>query len=233
MKNRSIAIIVALSCVMSSLLLFTPLSAQEAAEGPYIAVAIKVTTDVYLRRSNKEELIPLQKDDKLYPGDRIICGDKGIVSMVFTDTSVELKLFPNSDMTLQGMRTAAGIVKRLFLPIGKLFSKVLNGNLEVVTPTSVASVKGTEWWTLVDSPDLTRIIVLEGEVQVKHRETDEIVVVEKGKTAASSSAGTLEIVPTKNDEIPSFDQETYRSSLEVEFESNTGDNTNLRIEFEK
>ena len=214
------------------LMVATAFSQQPADEDPFIAVVLKVTSIVQVQSSDKEELVSLKKDDRLYPGDRIVCGDDGYASLIFADTAVELKLYPNSDLTLQGARTSSSIVKRIFLPIGKLLLKVLRGDMEVVTPTSVASVKGTEWWTLVESAGLTKVIVLEGEVEVEHRETGETVVVEAGNTAVSTSAGELEVTPTDESEIPNQEVED-RGTLDIEFQDGSGEIRTIHIEFEK
>ncbi len=226
--------VIIISMLFGCMLGCIPAAAQQSADDdPFIAVAIKVTASVQVRRSDKEELAPLKKDDRLYPGDRIICGDGGYASLVFADNAVELKLYPNSDLTLQGMRTPASIIKRMFLPIGKLLTKVLGGEMEVVTPTSVASVKGTEWWTLVESANLTQIIVIEGEVKVTHRETNETVVVEAGNTAVSTSTGELEVTPSDRSDIPDQSEEPDQGTLDVQFEDGSGDTKEIHIEFEK
>ncbi len=198
-----------------------------------LAVVNKVSTQVQLRRSDREELVPLHVDDKLFPGDRIICGENGYASLMFIDTAAELKLYPNSDLTLQGKRDAEGIIKRIFLPVGKLLTKVLKGKAEVVTPTAVASVKGTKWWTLVGSVSETQVIVLEGEVQVQHRATEELVLVSYGNTAVSSSDGTLVVVQTDEETVPEESVDRERGDIEIEFEDDSGEKKTIHIEYEK
>lgn len=202
-------------------------------EDPFIAVVLKVTPPVQIRRSDKEEFTSLSRDNRLYPGDRIVCGENGYASLLFADSAVELKLYPNSDLTLQGKRSSTSIIKRIFLPIGRLLSKVHRGDMEVVTPTSVASVKGTEWWTLVESSTLTRIIVIAGEVEVEHRTTGEKTLVSAGNTAVTTPAGELDVTPSKETEIPEEPGEPNNGSLEIEFEDGSGETKTLHIEFER
>ena len=76
------------------LMVATAFSQQPADEDPFIAVVLKVTSIVQVQSSDKEELVSLKKDDRLYPGDRIVCGDDGYASLIFADTAVELKLYP-------------------------------------------------------------------------------------------------------------------------------------------
>jgi hypothetical protein len=230
MKRTARFIIPAL---FTCLLISTDASSQQPVnEDPFIAVVLKVTSNVQVQSSGRDELTPLKKDDRLYPGDRIVCGEDGYASLIFADNAVELKLYPNSDLTLQGSRTSSSIVKRILLPVGRLLLKVVRGDMEVVTPTSVASVKGTKWWTLVETTGLTKVIVLEGKVEVKHRETGETVLVEAGNTAVCTTTGELEVNPTDGSEIPDQEQED-RGTLDIEFQDGSGENRTIHIEFEK
>ena len=202
-------------------------------EDPFIAVVLKAQPPVQIRPSDKEEFTPLNRDDRLYPGDRIVCGEDGYASLLFADSAVELKLYPNSDLTLQGKRSSTSIIKRIFLPIGRLLSKVHRGDMEVVTPTSVASVKGTEWWTLVESSTLTRVIVIAGEVEVEHRTTGEKILVSAGNTAVTTPAGELDVTPSSKMEMPEEPSEPDNGSLDIEFEDGSGETKTLHIEFER
>ena len=230
MIARSIIIMAVIACFWYP----EQISAQnQADEDPYVAVVIKVTPPVQLRRSGTENLVPLERDVRLYPGDRIICQEGGFASLVFADNAVELKLYPNSEFNLEGQRTDRSIVKRVFLGIGRLLTKVTRGSMQVVTPTSVASVKGTEWWTMVDRTTLTQIVVLDGEVEVQHRATGETQVVGAGNTAVLTPEGVLEVEPTGEFEVPKEPGEPDQGSLEFEFEDASGERKTLRIEYNK
>lgn len=230
MMLRLATVVVAVSCFCYPF----PIAAQsQADEDPYVAVVIKVTLPVQLRRSGTETLVPLERDIRLYPGDRIICQEGGYASLVFADNAVELKLYPSSEFNLEGQRTDRSIVKRVFLGIGRLLTKVTRGSMQVVTPTSVASVKGTEWWTMVDRTTLTQIVVLDGEVEVQHRATGETQVVGAGNTAVLTPEGALEVEPTGEFEVPEEPGEPNQGSLEFEFEDASGERKTLRIDYNK
>ncbi|MFH1862583.1 MAG: FecR domain-containing protein [bacterium] len=199
----------------------------------FVAVAMKVVPPVFIQSAaNPDEQVPLQKDIKLYPGDRIICGDSGEASLIFADSAVEVKLLSGTELTLQGQRTDTKLVKRLFIQIGRLLTKVRTGEMEVVTPTTVASVKGTSWWTWVDLSTLTKIIVLEGEVQVQNRVSGAAQSVSAGNTAVSEADGELDVKPTKDSELPD-DSGMQQGSLEIEFEDESGQKRTLTIEFDQ
>lgn len=223
--------ILALLIILSSLLR-PSISQAQSSDDPFIAVIQKVTQPVKLRRAGKEDIVDLKTDDRLYPGDRIVCEEGGFASLIFADSMAELKLYPGTDVTMQGQRTSSSIMKRIFLPIGQLLTKVTRGDMEVVTPTSVASVKGTEWWTLVDATTLTQIVVMEGSVQVEHRTTTETEVVTAGTTAVTTPEGELRINPTEDFQAPEEPREG-KSQLEIEFEDRQGQKKTMKIEFEQ
>lgn len=220
--------------VLGPLLCFRPGSAQDTDnDSVYIAVAVKVVPPVQLRRSDKEEFVPLKRDDRIFPGDRIVCAEGGYASLIFTDSAVEIKLFPNTELILQGKRSEDTILKRLFLPVGRLWTKVKRGDVEVITPSSVASVKGTEWWTLVEPSNFTKIVVIEGDVEVLHRPTSRKETVTAGFTAVANPGGMMDVSPTDKFDAPQEPPESDGSSLEIEFEDESGEKKTLRIEFEE
>jgi len=228
---RSLALFLAVTGFLFSPLLLT---AQNPPAGdPFVAVVIKVAQPVLIQRADADEEAPLHRDARLYPGDRIVCGDGGRASLIFSDSAVELKLLPHTELVLQGRRTNGGVVKRLFLQIGRLLTEVVRGDMEVVTPTSVASVKGTRWWTTVETSARTIIVVLEGNVQLQNRTSGQVEIVSAGSTAVSTATGEIEIAPTKDSDLPEDSSDNEQGSLDIEFEDGSGESKTLHIEFNR
>jgi hypothetical protein len=196
-----------------------------------IAIVRKAVQPVHIRRSNREEFVPLENGERIYPGDRISCSDGGFASLLFTDSAVEIKIFSNSQLILQGQRSEDTILKRLFLSVGRLWTKVLRGDLELVTPASVASVKGTEWWTIVESSSVTRTVVLEGEVEVKNRLSGSMQAVVAGHAAVAGPGGNLDVSTTQHFEPFLEPADDKPESLEIEFENKSGQKKKLKIDF--
>lgn len=220
--------------VLTILALPAVLAAQPAAAAdPFVAVVTQISPLVTVQRANSDRAVPLKADDRLYPGDRIICGEGGRASLIFADTAVELKLLPDSELTLQGQRNNGSIVKRLYLRIGKLLTRVVRGDMEVVTPTCVASVKGTRWWTTVDRTEVTQVIVLEGEVKVQNRISGTTNLVGVGNTATSNPGGLQQVGPSPKDEIPSESTTPDKGSLEIDFNDGSGHTKTLQIDFDR
>lgn len=200
---------------------------------PFVAVVRKVTGPVRIQRAGAGQEVLLKADARLYPGDRLFCGKGGQASLIFSDSAVELKLSPDTELTLEGQRSQVGLIKRVFLHLGRLLTNVLRGDMEVVTPTSVASVKGTRWWTTVEATQLTRIVVLEGEVEVENRVSGQVETVSAGNTASSAAAGELEVAPSKDSDLPEDPSGSQQGSLDIEFENGSGESKTLRIEFDR
>jgi hypothetical protein len=208
-------------------------SQDRPAADPFVAVVARVTPPVLLQRAGADALVPLKQDDRLYPGDRVVSEEGGHASIIFADNAVELKLIPNTELTIQGQRGSNGIVKRMYMEIGRLLTRVLEGEMEVITPTCVASVKGTQWWTTVDRAQVTQVIVLEGEVTVENRSSGAINLVSAGNTATSSPTGGQTVAPTQAQEIPQAPPGSDQGSLQIEFESNSGQSKTLYIDFDR
>jgi hypothetical protein len=211
-----------------------PVSAQvRTAADPFVAVVAKVTPSVLLQRADTDALQPLKQDDRLYPGDRLFAEENGYASIIFADNAVELKLLPNSELTFQGQRTNGGILKRLYLQLGRVLTRVSGGEMEVITPTCVASVKGTQWWTTIDRALITQVIVLEGEVTVENRSSGTVNVVSSGNTATSAPTGGQTVTPTQQQEVPQEPPGSGQGSMQIEYENGSGQTKSLNIEFDR
>ncbi|MFH1736018.1 MAG: FecR domain-containing protein [bacterium] len=233
--NRLLTTMTSLAVGVLMLLSGVQISAAKAGndEPSAIALLAEITPPVQIRRADKEEFIAASKDDLLYAGDRLRCGKVGYANVLFVDSGVELILLPQTDLTLQGDEGDEGQVRRMFLRLGKLLTVVINGELDVVTGTSVASVKGTTWWTMVDADQTTSVYVLEGDVQVENRASGSSVIVSDGMKAITDNAGLIQVQTYQAEalpEIPPIGPE--QRHIEIELKDKQGNPKKIRIEFE-
>jgi hypothetical protein len=158
--------------------------AAEAAKS--VAITVKSTGEVLLSAAGSKSEKALKTGDRLNDGDRIRTGADGRAVLVFTDDKSQLKLTPQTDLVLHANRQGGRTDKEVELSAGTLWSKVTRqqGEFRIATPTSVASVKGTAWWTK-SGPALTEIITEEGIVALISRRTGESVDVVMGRTGSS------------------------------------------------
>jgi hypothetical protein len=201
---------------------------------PFVAVVVKVTQPVNILRTGVDKPGVLGLDQRLYPGDRIFCGEGGQVSLIFADTAVEIKVLPNTELTLQGQRATDSIIKRVMLHLGDMLTHVLRGDMEVITPTCVASVKGTQWWTRVDqATQSTSVVVLEGKVRVARQAEAEAEIVSAGNTAVVGASGAIQVNPSEPEDFPVSGKDEDQGSLDIEFQDGNGQPRTLHIEFDR
>lgn len=140
--------------------------AQAAANRP-IAALREVKGIVKLVRAESKSNSLANPGALLYPGDELNTGGGAYAAVLFVDGSL-VKLQENSSVTLQAERTESGALDtRMKLPLGKIWAKVTrrDSKFEVETPSSVASVKGTELAVWVAGDGTSTLFVFMGIVE--------------------------------------------------------------------
>ena len=143
--------------------------------GSKIAVATKVKGLVEIMPIGKSEFFDLKAGTILSDGDKIRTGKSGFAAIIFIDDKSTLKLKENSEAVISGQRSSKSIAKKINMDIGTIRATVSKQNTDFViqTPTSVASVKGTDFWLITDPAEGDLIIGLEGLVGLTNSETGE------------------------------------------------------------
>jgi hypothetical protein len=170
-----------------------------------IALTLKVTGKVEIRKSGQTAKTTLKFGTPLDDGDWLRTSTDGIVTLIFADDKSQLTLQPNTEVTINGRRDAqSNIAKRVSMEVGQLYAKVAKqrGTLEIATPTSVASVKGTEFWVVVFPDGTTEVITLEGLVALMNRISGEAADVGAGQTGHSGTGGAISVNGTLPEDIP-------------------------------
>jgi len=233
LKNISMALLAATFCLTTMLA-----SSVVASESKGIAVALKVTGDVKLKKAGTDRVLPLKFGTVLDNGDWIRTGDDGFVVMIFTDDKSQLKLNARTEVTIEGKRDgAANISKRISLEVGQLLAKVdqQKGTMQIATPTSVASVKGTEFWVIVFDDGSTQVVTLEGLVELLNVQSGRIVDVKPGERGESGGDGNVNVGDTPKDEIPKDPDPGFTPphTIEVEIQGPDGTMRRVTIEFKE
>ena len=142
----------------------------------------------------------------------------------------------NSEAVITGQRTAASISKKINMDSGTVRATVTKQNTDFViqTPTSVASVKGTDFWLLTDPETGDEIIGLEGVVGLTNNETGEEVDVEEGMSGLSTPGGSLGVEETDPSSIPDdpSDEQEGPSQIRIYLEGPDGEQKVLVIEYQ-
>ena len=95
--------------------------------------------------------------------------------------------------------------------------KKQNVDFVIQTPTSVASVKGTDFWLLSDPISGDEIIGLEGIVTLTNNETGQEVEVTEGNSGISNPDGTVGLEETDPNSIPNDPSDEQEGHHKLEF----------------
>ncbi|MCH7573627.1 MAG: FecR domain-containing protein [Candidatus Marinimicrobia bacterium] len=139
-----------------------PLAAQTDA----LARVLKSTGTVTLKRRTEATFgTALLAAMQLFNGDAISSGDDGFVSLVFLDDRTLLKIKANSQLEI----IESANTRNIQMQFGTMRSKLDQPlkDFSVATPNSVASVKGTDFWTVSDATaGVDQFYGIEGFVEV-------------------------------------------------------------------
>ena len=196
----------------------------------------------------------IKKGLGLYGDDQIRTGDNGFSIYRYLDDASSIKILKNSDVIIEGRIDSRNISKNIEVKNGLLNFNINDQNdgyFTVVTPTSVATVKGTEFWLICNGNEGDKFLGIEGIVEVKNVESGQVVVLNENSTVLSSSDGNIvtQTMTTQDfQQVEDLDEESgeyedFNIETETGFDDNENDNESdlslnldsqniIRIEFE-
>ena len=201
-----------------------------------IAVATKVKGLVEIMKIGKKEFLSLKSGSILSDGDKVRTGNTGFVAIIFIDDKSTLKIKENSEAVITGQKTTKDISKKINLDGGTIRASISKQNVDFViqTPTSVASVKGTDFWLISDDSG-DQVIGMEGLVSLVNIETGHEVSVSSGMTGVSTPDGQVGISETDIANIPDDpveESEEGPSQLKIYFEGPNGEQKVFIIDYQ-
>ena len=229
------------------LLLFITLNFGKETLGLVTKTKGKVEYQIY---SSKKFTKKISKGLGLYSDDRIRTGEDGFSIYRYLDDASSIKILKNSDIQIQGRVNDNKIEKNIQVYNGLLNFNITNQNNDIftiVTPTSVATVKGTNFWLICNGIEGDKFLGVEGEVEVKNIESGNIVILNESSTVVSSNNGSIstqsmtpedfqemEDLDDESGEYEDFDIDTGFNDNNPDSDSNTDsdDFSTIRIEFE-
>lgn len=190
-------------------LLFTVLAAAEP-----IAYLMQGKGNMQIMRANKA--IKYKSGEMLFNNDEIKTGGESFAAIKYLDGGATIKVFPNSIIKLSAIKQGKALDKSTSITKGGLYSKVnskIKGGFQVETPTTVASVKGTGFLTKYDIADKRTIInVLEGVVEVQHKESGKTTQSAAGSTTVSSADGEVDTQPSQAGDVSEKEMEQIEAT---------------------
>jgi hypothetical protein len=200
-----------------------------------VAVIVKTRGRVDLFRGQTNKSSQVKKGQVLYHSDKIRTRGGSFCAIKFIDDKSLLRVKENSTCIIEGTREEDHINKNIVVEIGSFFASLFRprGQFTVTTPTSVASVKGTQFWIIQLEDGRTFYIGIEDLVDLLNNAGP--VLLRPGQTAIYTSIDRLpEIRLTQDGEIPLLEDgfEDYKS-LEIEFKDGDGRIQKLRIDYQE
>ena len=161
--------------------------------------------DVTITKSAQGDTVDATIGMFLHGGDLIKTGEESYASVIFQDDGSRLILDANTQLTLNATRKEKKLSKRLSLGGGKLWAKITKkkgADFQIKTPTTVASVKGTDFVVHeLSNPGETDYWITQDCVQIANEANpDGTVVCEGYKVHATKD--TMEITPIEPGEVP-------------------------------
>ena len=203
-----------------------------------IAIATKSLGSVEIEKKEKPGFNMLKAGTILNDGDRIRTGSDGFVLIIFIDDKSQLKIKEESEVTITGKKIASTISKNIRMDNGTVRAQVnkqRKGEFVIQSTTSVASVKGTDFWFIANSEEGDMLIGIEGIVDLFNVVSGLNVDVTAGNTGTSDDSGNLDVDPTNQNTVPDDPSDTEEDSgnqIEIEFEGPNGEIKKLLIDIQ-
>ena len=165
-----------------------------------IALVTKSKGDVeYLKKDGEIANNNLKKGTSLFNEDKITTGANGFAKYVYLDDGSVIKVHKNAEVYVYGSVDKRSIIKQINVyDVNVKFevSKQSSNDFTVITPKSVATVKGTDFWLESDEDDGDRFFGLSGLVSVKNIESNIILQLTRNTTVVSEPDGKINIKKT-------------------------------------
>jgi len=218
-----------------------------------LAIVSKTKGNVKHKTKSDKELGSAKIGMELFNNDFIQTGQNGFAKYVYLDDGTQIKVHNNSEVYIRGEVERRSIIKQLKVDEGTVKFDVKKQSVDeftVITPTSVASVKGTSFWIDCSGNNGDQFFGESGSVVIRNRESGVRKQLIKNTVANSLPDGSLklrEITPqelemlkkrevdtgesptnTINNETGSSSEDLENEIL-IEFEDETGEKKTITI----
>jgi len=224
--------------IRKSILFIILLAVAQFSIAQRIAIVTKAIGAVEINKKAKPGYNSLKAGTILEDGDGIRTGSDGFALIIFIDDKSQLKVKGDSEVTISGKKIASAISKNVRMDNGTVRAQVnkkRKGEFVIQSTTSVASVKGTDFWFIANSEAGDMVIGLEGIVDLFNAISGLNVDVTAGNTGTSDSNGNIDVTETNQNTIPEDPTEgdaPVGDQIEIEFEGPNGEIKKLIIDIQ-
>ena len=184
-----------------------------------VAIVTKNNGDVkYKKESSKRFTNRINSGLELFNNDLLVTGNDGFIMFAYLDDGSLIKVHKDSEVLVDGNLNNNTINKQVIINDGFIkfdIKKQKQNEFKVVTPTSVASVKGTLFY--VDTSPLGDVFYgFEGLVEVLNIESQQVSSLSKSKKITSSPDGSIEVEEIVDEDIEYIVQVQQESGIQIE-----------------
>tara|TARA_B100000212_G_C27247580_1_gene478747 strand:+ start:147 stop:824 length:678 start_codon:yes stop_codon:yes gene_type:complete len=204
-----------------------------------IGMVTKTMGNVEYRKSSSGTTKQLTLGNFLYNNDQIITKEDGFAIILYIDDKSQVKIQSNTELTIRGAESAGEIAKQINVTNGTIkanVSKQQSSDFTLVSPTSVAAVKGTDFWGIIDENVGDTFCGLSGKVEITNSLTGQMVELIQNTTAVSLKNGNLSVATTQQGDIPQ-DQDpdqndTGEKEIRIPYQNEAGEQKELIIKIQ-
>ena len=173
-----------------------------------VAVLNKVVGEVKIDMVTNPGWQAASLGGKLANGDKLETGTASFGSIMFLDRSM-IKVRENTKFTVKSKRTVKRELETdINVAVGEMNIKTTTGSkFKIQTPTSVASVKGTELNLMVEKDGTTHLTVLEGTVEFMN-ELGVILATEMTTSVSRAGESPSQPISVPQKAVPSWQKKT-------------------------
>ncbi|MDI6778646.1 MAG: FecR family protein [Bacteroidota bacterium] len=216
-------------------LIFMSLSLSNQREKSLLAVVTKVVNSVDKKQLEKDWTEAL-KGDPLFKGEQLRTGLKSVAIIKFDDKSI-MRVLEKSELTMRGEKQKSNIEIHQGT-VGFNITKRQNEEYTFSSPTSVASIRGTEGAFFIQvNEDI--LILSDGEVNLFNRKSNLEEAVGAGEIGFSRIDGTIDVRKATPDELKGLKDTLQRgdiqkqNELKFEFKDPEGNKRELKIQYKE
>ena len=172
-------------------------------KGESVARIMKAEGLVYIKRLGMQTYAEAaQVGAAINNGDAIKVGEYGFAAVIFLDDRSVVKIKADSQFEFMDTRNTRSLNIEFGTILNKIEKENRNKAFRVVSPVSVASVKGTEFSAMIDPSGVDQFVGKEGLFDVFNSVSGQTVSVGPGQKALSGSTGSLMQAPASPSDYP-------------------------------
>ena len=184
-----------------------------------VAIVTKNNGSVKYKKENTKRFTnKINSGFELYNNDLLVTGNDGFIMFAYLDDGSLIKVHKDSEVIVDGNLNNKIINKQVLINDGFIkfnIKKQKQNEFKIVTPTSVASVKGTIFY-IDTSSDGDVFYGFDGEVEVQNIASNEISSLTQNKKLTSLQDGSMEIENIVEEDIEYIVQVQQESGIEID-----------------